>query len=67
MASASPAAYSRCTAIDIQARAVELFDIDAAVLQACAGLHQSARGFLRISEGSLGGELHAAAGKVPLV
>ncbi len=64
IARARPAAYSfRRAPIDVQERAVELLDVDAPILHGLEGvrvLHQSARGLLRINEGSVGGELHAA-------
>ena len=50
-----------CASIDVQERAVELLDIDAPILHHLEGmrvLHQSPRGFLRISKGAVGGELH---------
>ena len=63
IARSRPAAYSAGVplSVAVQERAVELLDIDAAILHGLEGvsvLHQSARGLLWISKGSVGGELH---------
>ena len=61
MASARPAAYSAGVPfVAEQERPVEMLDVDAAILHRLEGagvLHQTARGFVRISEGTVGGDI----------
>ena len=59
---ARPAAYSAGVPLSPNRNgAVDLFDVDAAILHRLEGagvIHQPARGFVRISEWSVGGVLH---------